>query len=181
VEAALILGIAAQRVGDQFGVLTFSDRVHDFVRAKAGTAHYTQCRNAIYAAQPRPVSVDFPELTTFLQTHLRKRALLFVLANLDDPYAAETLTSELSLLSKRHLVVAASLRQPWINLMFEGPRPESLDDVYAAVAGHVFWHKTEELTRTFRSYGAELTLCTPINIYAQLTDKYLRLKQRQVL
>lgn len=181
VESALVLGLAAEKAGDQFGVLTFSDRVHKFVRAHSGTAHFTQCRGAIYDAYPQPVSADFPELAAFLQTRLRKRALLFVLTNLDDPYASESLTSQLRLLAKRHLVVTASLAQPFANLIFDGPKPKSVEDLYSAVAGHQFWHKTRELSQVVHCYGAQLAVCTPENIYERLADHYLRLKQRQML
>jgi uncharacterized protein (DUF58 family) len=93
VEAALVLGLAAERFGDQFGVLTFSDRIHAFERARAGKKQFARCRNALYAVQPQPVSADYSELSRFLQTNVRKRALLFLLTNLDDPYATETLAT----------------------------------------------------------------------------------------
>jgi uncharacterized protein (DUF58 family) len=38
--AALVMGLAADRQGDVFGLLAFDDRVRKFVRAKSGKAHY---------------------------------------------------------------------------------------------------------------------------------------------
>lgn len=181
VEAALVLGLAAESAGDQFGVLTFSDRVHQFVRANSGSQHYSRCRGAIYDAQPQPVSADFPELAAFLQTNLRKRALLFLLTNLDDAYAIESLISQLRTLRKRHLVVTASLAQPFAKPVFDGPPPESVEDVYSAVAGHALWRRTQEASQVFHSCGAQLAVCTPENIYEQLTDRYFLLKKGQLL
>src|ERR1051326_3233685 len=45
VTAALVLGLAAERQGDLFGLLTFNDRAQTFVRAKNGKAHYAACRD----------------------------------------------------------------------------------------------------------------------------------------
>jgi uncharacterized protein (DUF58 family) len=181
VEAALVLGLAAENAGDQFGVLTFSDRVHQFVRANSGSQHYSRCRGAIYDAQAQPVSADFPELAAFLQTNLRKRALLFLLTNLDDAYAIESLLPQLRTLRKRHLIVTASLAQPFANPVFDGPLPESMEDVYSAVAGHLLWRRTQKASQAFHSYGTQLAVCTPENIYEQLTDRYFLLKKRQLL
>ena len=48
VTAALVLGLAAEQQGDLFGLLTFTDQVEKFVRAKNGQAHYSACRDALY-------------------------------------------------------------------------------------------------------------------------------------
>jgi len=50
VTAALVLGLAAEQQGDLFGLLTFTDRVGKFIRAKNGKAHYSACRDALYGA-----------------------------------------------------------------------------------------------------------------------------------
>ena len=73
------LGLAAEQQGDLFGLLTFTDRVENFVRAKNGKAHYSACRDALYTLQPQIVSPDFDELCTFIRLRLRRRALLVFL------------------------------------------------------------------------------------------------------
>ena len=49
---ALLFGLAAQRQGDLFGLVTFSDRVHGFARARNGKAHYATCREAPLQSAP---------------------------------------------------------------------------------------------------------------------------------
>ena len=75
-EAALVMGLAADRQGDVFGLLAFDDRVRKFVRAKNGRTHYDVCRDALYTLQVRSVTPDFEELFTFIATKIRRRALL---------------------------------------------------------------------------------------------------------
>src|SRR6185312_13308872 len=88
VTAALVLGLAAEQQGDLFGLLTFTDKVETFVRAKNGDAHYNTCRDALYTLEPKIVTPDFDELCTFLRLRLRRRALLVFLTALDDPAVA---------------------------------------------------------------------------------------------
>ena len=87
ITASLILGLAAERQGDLFGLVTFSNQADSFVRAKNGEAHYAHCRDALYL-EPKLVSPDFEEMAVFFYAPGR-RALLVFLTELDDPVLAE--------------------------------------------------------------------------------------------
>ena len=127
VTAALVLAIAADRQGDHFGLLTFSDKVEQFVRARSGTSHFLACRNAIYDLQPRPVSPSFEEVFSFLQTRLQRRALLIFLTALDDPLLAETFSQHCRVVARRHLVVVATPQQSSAQPLFAGDLPADTD------------------------------------------------------
>ncbi|HUL32001.1 MAG TPA: DUF58 domain-containing protein, partial [Thermodesulfobacteriota bacterium] len=90
IAAALVLGLAAQKQGDLFGMLTFSDSVHAFLRARGGKAHYGACREQLFSIQPRMVNPDYEELSIFVDLKLRRRALIILLTSLDDPVLAES-------------------------------------------------------------------------------------------
>ena len=62
VTAALVLGLAAEQQGDLFGLLTFTDQVNNFVRARNGQAHFSACRDALYTLQPQVVTPDYDEV-----------------------------------------------------------------------------------------------------------------------
>ena len=116
--AALVLGLAAAHQGDLFGLLTFSDKVQKFVRAKNGKAHYAACRDALYTLHPQIVTPDFAELFTFIRLRLRRRALLIFLTSLDDPVLAETFTRHLDLVSRQHLVLVNMMQPPGVQPAF---------------------------------------------------------------
>ncbi len=102
--AALVMGLAAGRQADEFGLLAFDDRVRKFVRAKSGKANYSACRDSLYTLQANSVTPDFAEVFTFIATHIRRRALLIFLSNLDDPVIAESFTANVDVIGRRHLV-----------------------------------------------------------------------------
>ncbi len=60
VEAALHLALVAERQGDRFGLVTFSDRTHNFVRARSGMNHFRLCRETIYNLQRHPRKSGLP-------------------------------------------------------------------------------------------------------------------------
>ncbi len=181
VTAALHLGLAAERQGDRFGLITFSDKVHQFVRARSGKAHYRACREAIYKLQPRRVSPDFGELFGFIQTVLRRRALLVVLTALDDPVLAESFAQAVRIASRRHLILVSVAGTPGIQPLFEGPPPQELDDLYRDVAGQLFWKRLRELRMTLERAGVRFSVLDPDRLDTDLTSLYLDVKRRQAL
>ena len=181
VTAAMILGMAANRQGDRFGVMSFSDRVDNFVRARTGRAHYRACRDALYALQPKMVSPDFSELLAFIRMRLRRRALLVFLTCLDDSIVAENFARALPLVSRQHLVVINMIR-PWgVGKLFTGPEPESVEDIYQNLGGHLRLTQIEELQKGLQHSGARFNLVDNENLCPRLVSQYINLKHRQLL
>jgi uncharacterized protein (DUF58 family) len=180
VNAALVMALAAQAQGDRFGLITFSDRVHRFVRANKGRAHFKTCREAIYGLQPRAVEPDFGEFFAFLKTRLTRRALVIVLTSLDDPLAGETFSHYVAVASRRHLVIAGMPAPPGARPLFEMPAA-TVDDIYAGLSGHLRWRQVAELQKNCQRQGVALHLLSPDKLTAQLAGIYLDVKRRQTL
>src|SRR5439155_12552994 len=105
VDAALHLALVAERQGDRFGLVTFSDRTHRFVRARNGLDHFRLCRETIYNLHARRVSPDFRDVFNTLQVNLRRRSLLVFFTSLDDALLAETFGREAPLVARRHVML----------------------------------------------------------------------------
>ena len=180
IAAGLIVGAAAEKRGDLFGLAAFSDQVDAFVRARNGKAHYAACRDAIYQLHPKAVSPDFDEIATFLRLRLRRRALLLFLTSLDDPVLAENFARATKLLARRHLVLAGMLRPASSRRLFEGD-VESAEDVYRDLAGHLSWRRLKELERLLARQGVRLSVIDPANFSSALIGIYDSVKQRQLL
>ena len=181
VNSALMLGAVAEKQGDLFGLVTFSDRVHGFVRARNGKAHFNACRESLYTLQSRLVSPDFDELGAFLRTRLRRRALIIVLTALDDPALAESVLRNASFVKRKHVVLAGMVAPPGAQPLFTGAEVETEDDIYSALGGHLAWRKIKELERALSHQGIRLLLLDPLRIAAQVTAAYRSVKQRQLL
>jgi uncharacterized protein (DUF58 family) len=181
VTAALVLAIAANRQGDHFGLLTFSDKVEGFVRARSGMTHFLACRNAIYDLQPRPVSPSFEEVFSFIQMRLQRRALLLFLTTLDDPLLSETFSQHCGVVARRHLVVVATPQQPSVQPLFAGTAPSDTDDVYRRLAGHLAFRDRTELKKKIERQGLKFASLRPNNISADLAALYLSVKRSQAL
>jgi uncharacterized protein (DUF58 family) len=181
ITAALLLALAAEKRGDLFGLVTFSDHVHGFVRARNGKSHYGACREALYNLDSRTVTPDFDEVCTMLRLKLRRRALVVFLTELDDPALAESFVRNIALLRRRHLVLAAIARPPAAQPLFEGAHAETVDDIYAGLAGHLLWTKLRELGKALERMGVHFAMLEGATAGVQLASLYADIKQRQLI
>jgi uncharacterized protein (DUF58 family) len=181
VTAALVLGLAAEQQGDLFGLLTFTDKVGKFVRAKNGQSHYNICRDALYTLQPKIVTPDFDELCTFIRLRLRRRALLVFLTALDDPAVAESFVRNLDLVRRQHLVLVNMVQPPGVKPLFGNPAVAGIDDLYQELGGHLRWQKLRELQKFLQRRGVQFSLLNNERLSVDLVSQYLSIKQRQLL
>jgi uncharacterized protein (DUF58 family) len=179
--AALVMGLAADRQGDVFGLLAFDDRVRKFVRAKNGRAHYDVCRDALYTLQSRQVSPDYEEVFTFIATKIRRRALLIFLTNLDDPVLAESFTSNIDIISRKHLILVNSFKPGGAAPLFSDSAVKTDVDLYHKLAGHMLWRHLRETEKYLHRHGIRFYLLQNENLCIDLVSQYLSIKRRQVL
>ncbi len=180
VRAALVLALAAERQGDLFGLVTFGDRVRNFVGARTGPAHFLACREALYALDSQSSSPDFDELATFLRTRLRRRALLVVLTDLDDPLLAESFQRAADLLRRQHLLLVCTPRPSDVAPVFSRPA-DDVGEVYRQLAGHLRWQDQRELGRALEQKGVGYALLGAETLAAEVVSRYAAIKQRQSL
>jgi len=182
VTAALLLALAAERQGDQFGIITFGDRVLDFVRARNGQSHFDACRDRLYTLHSQDVSPDFEELCTFIRLRLRKRALLVFLTALDDPVLAESFTKAADLICRQQLLLVNMLQPETAQPLFaEGNPVTQVDDLYRRLGGHLQWNSLRELQRVLQRRGMRLSFLDPAKISAQLIAQHAEVRARQLL
>jgi len=181
IASALVLGLVAERQGDLFGLLTFSERVNRFVRAKSGKSHYDSCRDALYTLRARTVNPDFDELCSFIRLRLRRRALIVFLTNLEDPVLSESFARNADLISRQHLVLVNMFHPPGAAPLFETGDVEKLDDLYRELAGHIQWQDIRQLERLLEKKGVRFHLLDNDLMCVQLVTQYINVKRRQIL
>ena len=181
ISAALTLSIACQKEGDQFGLLTFNDRVSQFVRAGSGTKHFGVLRETLYDVTASRVAPDFSEVFTFIQRMLRRRALLVFLTFLDDAALAEEFVRDLPLLARRHLVVVHVAAAEEARPAFTGPEPTTEGALYERLAGQIVFSLLQEAARKAERAGAGFTVLQNERALSQVVASYKELKRRQAL
>jgi uncharacterized protein (DUF58 family) len=181
IAAALLAGATAERQGDLFGLITFSDKVDQMARARSGSLHFNHCRDLLVNLQPKLVAPDFEDIAATLLNRLTKRSLLVFLTSLDDSVTGENFLLAARFLARRHLVMAIMLLPPGTQPLFSAPGVEHLDQIYENIAGHLRWAKLQELRKQLLQAGVRFHLAPDQNFTLTVVGEYLATKRRQLL
>jgi uncharacterized protein (DUF58 family) len=181
IAAALLAGATAERQGDLFGLITFSDKVDQLARARSGSLHFNHCRDLLINLQPKLVAPDFEDIAATLLNRLTKRSLLIFLTSLDDSVTGENFLAAARFLARRHLIMAIMPSPPGTQPLFSAPGVEHTDQIYENITGHLRWAKLQELRKQLLQAGVLFHLAPGDKFTLTVVSEYLATKRRQLL
>ncbi|WP_200279710.1 DUF58 domain-containing protein [Haloferula rosea] len=172
-NAMLLLSYVALRQGDQVGVQSFggTDR---WLPPVKGAHSMATLLNHLYDYQTTTEPSDFTTAAERLQARQRRRAMVVVMTNLRGEDASELIPA-LRILSARHLVVLASLRERAIEDARQHPIGV-FKDALRFSAAEQYDLEREEVMATLRAHGV-VTLDVPAQDFpVELANQYLDIK-----
>ena len=181
ISAALLFCVAAERQGDRFGLVSFSDKVNHLVKARAGSAHFNVCRDLAVSLTSQTVSPDFAEIAATLKQRIKRRSLFVFLTSLDDPVAAEDFVSAVELLSRQHLILALMIAPLGVQPLFSQGPVEDSDQIYRQLGGHLKWENLQNLQRVLARKSVQFFVVPNQQLGLRLVSHYMDLKRRQTL
>jgi uncharacterized protein (DUF58 family) len=105
-EFCAVLAFAATKNNDKVGLLIFTDRIELYIPPKKGLRHMLRLiRELLYFKMPKR-RTDIPQALDYLARVIRKRATVFLVSD----FIETDFKKPLSLLNKRHDVIAVSVR-----------------------------------------------------------------------
>ena len=181
IGTSLIMCNVAEKQGDLFGVLNYSNHVNKFVRARNGKQHYALCREQLYNQHTDLVSPDFSELFGFIRSKIRKRALLIFLTNLNDPLASEMFVKNISLISKQHLVLVNMIQPENIEPVFTRPEIKNSKELYTSITGDMQYNRLVEIGKQLNQVGVKFAVVDNDKFCPEIVSQYMTVKKRQLL
>lgn len=184
INAMLMLSYVALRQGDSVGLITFSDRVHNFTPPKSGVKHINRLLHATFDQEATHVESRYDQAFLYLRNNCPKRSLVVTITNLIDEVNAQQIQKYLSVLTGRHLPLAVLLRD---HAMFdameelEGQADFAEGIVYQAAAAATILSWRHQVISDLKHQGV-LTLDEfPERLTAGLVNQYLEVKARHLL
>lgn len=184
INAMLMLSYVALLQGDTVGLITFSDKVHNFTPAKSGVKHINRLLHATFDQEATHVESRYDQAFLYLRNNCPKRSLVVTITNLIDEVNAQQVQKYLSVLTGRHLPLAVLLRD---HSMFdaveelEGQSGFDESVVYQAAAAARILSWRHQVISDLKHQGV-LTLDEfPERLTAGLVNQYLEVKARHLL
>lgn len=107
-EFCAVLAFAAIRNNDKVGLIIFTDQVELYIPPKKGTSHVLRLIRELLCYKIEDKKTNIPAALDYLARVIRKRATVFLVSD----FIAEGFSKPLSLVNKRHDVIAVNVQDP---------------------------------------------------------------------
>jgi uncharacterized protein (DUF58 family) len=180
VNAALLLGFVAQRLGDRVGLLTFTDSVRRYLPPQRGPAQVHRLNQLLYDVRSEYAEPDFGEAFSHLARRLSRRSLIVVLTDVLDPQASRELVAHAVRLSARHLVLVVAMADPEVAAARQAP-VDRISRAYEWAAAEELLAARRESFEALRQGGVLGLDVEAGQLSAALVERFLNLKERALL
>ncbi|HZO93219.1 MAG TPA: DUF58 domain-containing protein [Candidatus Baltobacteraceae bacterium] len=180
INAGLLLSWLALRAGDLVGSYDFAARPHGFVPPARGVGRF---RHLQQISSSLAYGTDETNYTLGLATlygQLERRSLIVLFTDFVDTITAELMVESVQRLTRRHLVLFVALRERTLYEVFEAP-PRRLAQVGSAVVAYDFLQEREVVFERLRRLGVHCIDVLPERVTVALINRYLLIKQRDLL
>lgn len=170
-DAATAVAFVANELGDRVGTIAFDRDVRRTVAPRRRGADAVVA--ALYDLEPERFDSDYD--TAFRAVPSAKRALVVVWTDLLDDAAARALLAAVPVLTRRHAVVVASVRDPDIDAAVR-TTPAAVHDVYRASVALDLLAARASVVARLRHVGATVVDAPVAHFSEACVQAYLRTK-----
>ncbi|MBK9175782.1 MAG: DUF58 domain-containing protein [Flavobacteriales bacterium] len=177
INAALVISSIAMRKEDRAGLITFSNKPHDVVKASRQRGHMQEILQTLYAQGTDHKETDFEALYMTVRRELHQRSLLLVFTNYESVQAMQRQLPYLQRLSRQHLVVPIFFLNTELDADLRAV-PANTEEVYVHTITGKMVHEKRLIARELERHGLPSILCRPQDLTVNVINKYLEIKAR---
>ena len=180
INAALVLAHVSLARGDRVGLCTFSHRVHAWLAPRGHVGQNRLLTEALYDVRGDFTESDHGRALRLVAARHPKRALLVVLTDFVDAQTSADMVAHLRLAARRHLVLFAALKDPFVDRAARAHPQTSLEGFRKSAALELL-HDREEVLEGLRQSGMQVLDVEPDGVTPPLLNRYLEVTLRGLL
>jgi uncharacterized protein (DUF58 family) len=180
VNASLLLAYFSLRMGDRVGLAGFDRQMRIFAEPQGGLGAFARLQKLTAQLDYSPNETNFTLGLAELSGRLKRRSLVVAMTDFADTITAELMVENLGRLAKKQLVLFVALRDPELGRLASA-RPTRLGDLYRSVGATDFAREREGVLLRLRRLGIQCVDAVPSAISAQLLNRYLEIKRRELI
>ncbi|MFF2052749.1 DUF58 domain-containing protein [Leifsonia sp. NPDC058194] len=173
-EASLLLAALATRAGDRVDFLAYDRRVRGRVQGANGPELLSRMVDTMATIDPALIEMDWSAVPAQVAAMTSQRSLVVLLTSLDAPGASRRLLAVLPQLTRKHVVVVASVTDP--DALEAAGRRSDRTETYRAAAAERSLLDIGRVTAAVQRLGGEVVTGSPEDLPPALSDRYLALK-----
>ncbi len=179
-DAILMLSQAASVAGDQVGLLVYSDTVRRFLPPRKGRSQLGMVIEAIHDLVADPIESDDISAFGYLQTRWKRRSLMVIFTDYDEPQRARELVTSLGPMARKHLTLLCRIQDPKLDELVKAV-PNSRESLFQLAAASLLLEERVEAQKGIASAGVETLNSEPQDLASRLVKYYFRAKERNLI
>lgn len=174
-DAVMALSTVATRLGDRVGMVGFADSIRSETAARHGSSQVARITDAMYRLEPELVESNYRNAFTHVLSRFRRRSLVVLFTELSAHAVSEALLPALPIITKRHMLVVASVTDPDV-AMWARAVPEEPSKAFQKAAAIDALAQRDRTISMLRNRGVVVNDGVPSQLAASVVDSYLMSK-----
>jgi uncharacterized protein (DUF58 family) len=180
VSAAFALARVATAAGDRVGVLTYGRGTPQRVAPGRGSAHLRNVLDTLATAQSTAAEADHARAAGAIKTVQKRRALIVWLTDVAETTAVPEVIESAARLVPEHVLLFAVARPRELTEL-AAREPADTRELFRVVAAQEMVERRARLLGDLREHGALAVEVASPNLAATVVDRYLGVKERNLL
>ncbi|MFK7901197.1 MAG: DUF58 domain-containing protein [Cyclobacteriaceae bacterium] len=180
INAALVISNVSLQKQDKAGLVTFSDKIGNTVKALNRPGQMNKVLETLYNEKEREGEADYELLYQLTTKLIHGRSLLFLFTNIETNYSLERILPVLRKLSKRHVLVVIFFRNVELENYAYG-KAKDTEEVYLKTIAEKMYVEKEQLMLQLNKYGIQTIFTEPGDLIINTVNKYLELKAKGII
>jgi uncharacterized protein (DUF58 family) len=177
VNTTLVISNTAIHKDDKAGVLTFNEKIGNFVKANKKPGQLKLISETLYREQESSLEANFELLYNAISRLIKQRSLVILYTNFESYYTLERYLPVLRKINRSHLLLVVVFK----NTEIERYSYEHADDtleIYHKTIGKKFLGEKEMMVKELAKYGIQSILTAPEELSTLTINKYLEFKAK---
>ncbi|MBT8261221.1 MAG: DUF58 domain-containing protein [Bacteroidia bacterium] len=180
INSSLAFSNIALKKGDKVGLLDFSNKIGNYLPAKAKKTHLNGILESLYNVDTKFLDSSFGKLQAFVKQNITQRSLLLLYTNFEHISSLRRQMPYLKAIAKKHVLVVIFFENTELKQLIED-KAETIPEIVDQTIARQFEFDKKVMVLELQQRGIQTVLTAPEDLTVNTINKYLEIKARGLL
>lgn len=180
INASLVMADISLKKGDKSGLLTFEDKIDEYVKAGNRNMQLHQIMEALYRQTTSFKEPDLSSVHSFVRKNFTQRSLLLFFTNFESIHSLNRQLQYLRLINREHLLLVIYFRNTEVDVLLK-EKASTIREIYDQAVGFQMYDEKILIKEALKKAGILSLYTTPENLNVDVINKYIEVKTKRML
>ena len=180
INSTLVISNIALRKGDKAGLITFSHKIGNQLKADRRGIHLKAISEILHRQKTEFLDPNYELLYHSVRNTIKGRSLVFLYTNFESLSASKRIIPILRRINSNHLLVVVFFQNSRLSET-SAMETGNVDDIYLKTFAQEFVSEKQLIVHELRKLGIQTILSKPEELSINTINKYLELKSRGMI